>query len=249
MTKIDSKHGGGVFSDSVPFEHEKIPAIMMQINHVLSEIGTQALPIGSCATPTLGSVSNDLDMIVDADFLANHFKTSNIKQVRENLRALFIKAGFNTAQSGVSVHAKVKIDNKAYQVDMMTVPKAAVAQKFHVHRIPVDSPYKGAHKHILLNKLAKMHNLLWSPYEGLYTRDQDNKKHKLYTDDIDQIARALLGPSATGKDLDSVENMFAKLPCDTVDDILHYMENDKIWQKNLKKDSVDIARIKELAGS
>lgn len=248
MTKIDLKEGGGVFPESVPFKHEKIPAIMKQINSVLSRIGTEALPIGSGATPTPGKVSNDLDMIVDADFLADYFKTPDVKEVRKQLRALFDRAGFRTGQSGVSVHARVDLDGDAHQVDMMIVPKARIAQKFHIHRIPKDSPYKGSHKHMLLNKLARMHGLLWSPYEGLFTRDADNKKNKFYTDDLDQIAQTLLGPDATGKDLDSVESIFAKLPQETVDEILQYMEADKVWQKGLKREAADLGRIKELAG-
>lgn len=245
---IDLKEGGGVFPESVPFKHEKIPAIMRQINSVLAKIGTEALPIGSGATPTPGKVSNDIDMIVDADFLADYFKTPDIKEVRKQLRALFDRAGFRTAQSGVSVHARVELDGDAHQVDMMVVPKAQTAQKFHIHRIPKNSPYKGVHKHVLLNKLARMQNLLWSPYEGLYTRGPDNKKNKFYTDDVDQIAQTLLGPTATAKDLGSVETIFAKLPKETVDEILQYMETDKIWQKSLKRETAEVDRIKELAG-
>jgi hypothetical protein len=240
--------GGNVFQDAEPFDHEKIPAIMKQINSVLSKIGTKALPIGSGATPTPGKVSGDLDMIVDADALANHFKSPDAKEVRKQLRSLFDQAGFQTGQTGVSVHVRAPVDNKAHQVDIMVVPKAEVAQKFHIHDIPKGSPYKGVHKQVLLSKLAKMHNLLWSAYEGLWTRGPDGKKNKFYTDDLDKIAQILLGKGASGKDLGSVETMFAKLPPDVIDQIQQEVADDPNWQKSLKKESLELARIKQLSG-
>lgn len=240
--------GGNVFQDAVPFEHEKIPAIMKQINSVLSKIGVKALPMGSGATPTPGKISGDLDMIVDADALANYFKNNDIKAVRKDLRNLFDQAGLQTGASGVSVHVRAPVDNQAHQVDIMVVPKAEVAQKFHVHNIPKGSPYKGVHKQVLISKLAKMQNLLWSPYEGLWTRGPDGKKSKFYTDDLDKIAQTLLGKDATSKDLGSVESMFAKLPKDVVDQIQQDVADDKVWQQSLKKESVELARIKQLSG-
>ena len=240
--------GGNVFKDAEPFAHEKIPAIMKQVNNVLSKIGVKALPIGSGATPTPGKVSGDLDMIVDADALASYFKSPDIKTVRKELRSLFDQEGLQTGASGVSVHVRAPVDNAAHQVDIMVVPKAEIAQKFHIHDIPKGSPYKGVHKQVLLSKLAKMHNLLWSAYEGLWTRGPDGKKNKFYTDDLDKIAQTLLGKSATGKDLGSVETMFAKLPKDVVDQIQQDVAADPVWQKSLQKESVELARIKELSG-
>lgn len=240
--------GGNVFQDAEPFEHEKIPDIMKQINNVLSKIGVKALPIGSGATPTPGKVSGDLDMIVDADALANHFKSPDIKTVRKELRSLFDQAGLQTGASGVSVHVRAPVGDKAHQVDIMVVPKAEIAQQFHIHDIPKGSPYKGVHKQVLLSKLAKMQNLLWSAYEGLWTRGPDGKKNQFYTDDLDKIAQTLLGKGATGKDLGSVETIFAKLPQSVVDQIQQEVADDPIWQKSLQKESAELARIKELSG-
>jgi hypothetical protein len=240
--------GGNVFQDAEPFKHEQIPAIMKQINSVLTKIGVKALPIGSGATPTPGKVSGDLDMIVDADALATYFKSPDIKTVRKELRSLFDQAGLQTGATGVSVHVRAPVDNSAHQVDIMVVPKAEIAQKFHIHDIPKGSPYKGVHKQVLLSKLAKMRNLLWSAYEGLWTRGPDGKKNKFYTDDLDKIAQTLLGKGASAKDLGSAETIFAKLPQDVIDQIQQEVADDDVWQKNLKKESSELARIKQLSG-
>lgn len=240
--------GGNVFSDVEPFDHKQIPAIMKQINSVLSKTGTKALPIGSGATPTPGKISGDLDMIVDADRLADYFNNSDIKQVRKELRSLFDQAGIQTGASGVSVHARAEINGTAHQVDIMIVPKAEIAQKFHIHNIPQGSPYKGVHKQVLIAALAKENSLLWSPYQGLWTRGPDGKKSKFYTDDLDQIAEVLLGKSATAKDLASVESIFAKLPKEQVDKILQGMESNTAWQKSLQRESAELDRITHLAG-
>lgn len=241
--------GGNVFQDAEPFDHAQIPAIMKQINSVLSKVGAKALPIGSGATPQAGKKSGDLDMIVDADQLANVFKTPDAKEVRKQLRSLFDQAGFQTGQSGVSVHVRTTAGDTAQQVDIMTVPKAEIAQKFHVHDIPKGSPYKGVHKQIAMANLAKKQNLLWSPYEGLWTRGPDGKKNKFYTDDLDKIAKTLLGPKASGKDLASLETILAALP-DGGKDLLQDLKQDKTFQQKLVKTETladrQLNRIKEL---
>jgi hypothetical protein len=227
--------GGNVFADAEPFDHAQIPAIMKQINSVLTAIGARALPIGSGATPTAGKVSGDLDMIVDANVLANHFKVTDAKEVRKQLRALFNQAGFQTGQSGVSVHVRAEVDGAAHQVDIMVVPKAETAQKFHTHTIPSGSRYKGVHKQLALAALAKEQNLLWSAYEGLYTRGPDGKKNSLVTDDIDDIAKTLLGPSATGKDLGSYESILAALPPERAEALKAKLDQDPGWQSYAPK--------------
>ena len=227
--------GGNVFADAEPFDHAQIPAIMKQINSVLTAIGARALPIGSGATPTAGKVSGDLDMIVDANVLANHFKVTDAKEVRKQLRALFNQAGFQTGQSGVSVHVRAEVDGAAHQVDIMVVPKAETAQKFHTHTIPTGSKFKGVHKQLALAALAKQRNMLWSAYEGLYTRGPDGKKDKLYSDDIDTIAKTLLGPNASAKDIGSYESILAALPKERATALQTTLDQDPGWQSYAPK--------------
>lgn len=240
--------GGNVFKDAEPFDHAEIPAIQKQINSVLSKMNTKALPIGSGATPTPGKISGDLDMIVDADALAKFFKTNDINQVRKDLRSLFDRAGFETGQSGVSVHVRSEISGKAHQVDIMIVPNAEIAQRFHIHDIPKGSKYKGVHKQIAIASLAKSQGLLWSPYEGLWTRGPDGKKNQFYTSNIEEIAKTLLGPNATSKDLGSYESILSALPKERAEQLDAQMAQDKTFQSKLAKESAELSRIRELAG-
>lgn len=229
LSPIKLREGGNVFDDAVPFDHVKIPRLMNQINSVLKTVGATAYPIGSGATPTPGKMSGDLDMIVDADVLANYFKTTELKDVRKKLRALF-EPSFATGQSGVSVHVRVEDGGEAHQIDIMVVKKAEIAQKFHTHEIPKGSPYKGVHKHIALAKLAKSNNLLWSPYEGLWLRGPDGKKSKFYTDDMDKIAKTLLGQSAVAKDLGSLESIITALGPESGNQMLADLKSDPSWK-------------------
>lgn len=240
--------GGNVFQDAEPFDHKLISGITKQVNKVLSKIGAKALPIGSGASPKPGMTSGDLDMIVDADALANHFQTIDIKEARKKLRELFDAAGFQTGQSGVSVHVRTEVGGSAQQVDIMVVKDAKRAAGFHTHSIPDGSRYKGVHKHLMLAALAKEQNLLWSPYEGLYSRDDKGKKNKLITNDIDDIAKTLLGPDAKGKDIGSVEAMLARLPKERANAVMSKLEQDKTWQQKLKTESREIQRLRVLSG-
>jgi hypothetical protein len=240
--------GGNVFSDAVSFDQKDIPAILKPINAVLSDLKVKALPIGSGATPTPGKISGDLDIIVDANALSDFFQTTDIKDVRKRLRDLFDRSGLQTAQSGVSVHVRSPVGNSAHQVDIMVVPNAETAQKFHVHDIPKGSQYKGVHKQIAISYLARKNGLLWSPYEGLWTRGPDGKKNKFYTSDVDKIAKTLLGSAATSSDLGSIESIAKALP-DGGKEMFSDLENDaEFVRKRVKVESKELSRLRYLSG-
>lgn len=225
--------GGNIFADAVGFDHELIPSIMKVVNGVLNQVHSVAIPIGSGATPTPGKVSGDLDMIVDVDQLRQEFGMEDEKDpvIRKKLRQVFDLAGLETAQSGTSVHVRVPVGNQAHQVDIMVVPNAANAAKFHTHTIPQGSKWKGVNKQIAMALLAKQQNMLWSPYQGLFNRDANGKKAELISDNIEQIAKTLLGPNASGKDLGSVENIMSALGKERGDQLLADLRADPNWKE------------------
>ena len=227
------KEGGNIFPNSISFDHKMIPGIMKSINNVLTKTGSTAIPIGSGATPTPGKVSGDLDMIVDLDQLKQHFNMEDQKDpvIRKKLRQVFDLAGFNTGQSGTSVHVEVPMGDHTHQVDIMIVPNAQNAAQFHTHTIPQGSKFKGVNKMITLAKLAKNQNMLWSPYQGLFNRDANGKKADLVTDNIGQIAKTLLGPNASGKDIGSVEAIMAALGKEKGDALLADLRSDPNWKE------------------
>lgn len=231
LAPIRLREGGNVFDDAVPFDHKKIPAIMKQINSVLNKVGAHAIPIGSGATPTPGKISGDMDMIVDQDQIAQATGTDKPAAIKKALRALYDQAGFQTGQSGVSVHVRVEVGDEAHQVDIMVVPNAENAAKFHTHNIPKGSKFKGVNKHIAMATLAKEKNMLWSPYQGLFQRNAEGKKGDFVTDDIDEIARLLLGNGATAKDLGSMESIMAALGDREGQELLQRLRAEPHWKE------------------
>lgn len=241
--------GGNIWPDqTTDFDHSIIGDMMKQINSVVSKTGAQALPIGSGATPTPGKRSGDLDMIIDSGTLREYFGVNDDKSVRVELEKLFQQAGFDTKKTGTSVHVKTTVGDSAQQVDIMVVPDGATAQKFHVHDIPKGSPYKGKHKQIAIAYLAKQQGLKWSPYKGLV----DRETNELVTNNLDEIAKRLLGPSAGAKDLGSVESMLKALPKETADSMMADLADDKAFQAGqVRQESLadrHLNRIKELVG-
>lgn len=200
--------GGNIWpSETENFDQKIIPDMMSQVNAVISKTGAKALPIGSGASPTPGKMSGDLDMIIDAGKLRDFFGAKDNKNAKIELENLFKKAGFDTAKTGQSVHVKTKVGDSAQQVDIMVVDSGETAQKFHVHDIPKGSPYKGVHKQIAIAELSKAKGFKWSPYKGLVNRETN----ELVSNNLDDIAKELLGPSASSNDLGSVESIVKAL--------------------------------------
>ena len=234
--------GGNVFQGTKPFDHSKIDAMMKQVNSVLSKTGAKALPIGSGATPTPGKMSGDLDMIVDANFLAQKFNVKKPVEIKKALQSMYDQAGFETAITGQSVHVKTTVDGEAQQVDIMIVPNAEQAAKLHTHNIPKGSPYKGVHKHIALSWLAKQKGYSWSPYKGIL----DKTTKELVTNDPDEIAKLLIGPNASANDISSLEAI-AKAQPDGGKAMLGDLEQDSNFVDK-KVESPELTRIKQLSG-
>ena len=229
------KEGGNVFPGTTDFPHEKIPDIMKTINSVLTKTNSTAIPIGSGATPTPGKISGDLDMIVDIDQLKQHFNMEDVKDadIRKKLRQVFDLAGFNTGQSGTSVHVEVKSGDATHQVDIMVVPNAANAAQFHTHNIPKGSPYKGTNKHQMLSIIAREKGMLWSNYVGLFKRLPNGKKdpNGFITSDINEIAKLLLGPNARKEDMGSVESIVSALGKEGEQLLANIRANDPNWKE------------------
>ena len=260
------KEGGNIFPGTTDFDHKLIPDMMKQINSVAKQTGAKVLPIGSGATPTPGKISGDLDMIVDAGVLKKFFKIDPAdknanKNVKIELENLFKAAGFETRKSGQIVHVKTNVGDSAQQVDIMVVDDGETAQKFHVHDIPKNSPYKGVHKQMMIADLSKNtittehpDGFKWSPYKGLIDRNTD----ELVSNNLDEIAKILLSPKAKAADLGSVEGIVAANP--EAQSIVDKYESDERPDSPWKKAKVaveavetledkQLARIKQLTGS
>jgi hypothetical protein len=246
MTNSYLKEGGNIWPDETEnFDHAIIPDMMKQVNSVISKTGAKALPIGSGATPTPGKKSGDLDMIVDSGQLKEFFGVKDNKNAKIELEKLFQQAGFDTAKSGSSVHVKTNIGNSAQQVDIMVVDQGNTAQKFHVHDIPKDSPYKGVHKQLAIAYLAKQNGMKWSPYKGLL----DRETNELVANELDEIAKQILGSGASAKDLGSLESILAAMPKDKADSVLADLKANNPKQFGETLADKHLNRIKEILGN
>ena len=211
--------GGNIWPDvETNFDPEKVgKPLTATTQKYLDDLKATVYTIGSCWKPRYdkdGNVvpSNDLDAMVDLAELQRAFGTKDAKTTRQALDEYLQKLGLKTYKAGVTVHTRVPMGEKFYQVDIKVVPNAAKVAQFHRHEIPKGSPYKGVNKQLVMNALASSQRMLWSPDEGLYARDAAGKKAELLSDDWDTIAQYLLGKGATGKDLGSVESIMAKIP-------------------------------------
>jgi len=239
--------GGNVFQGTSDFDHKDIDEIIKTVNTSLEGTGIEVIPVGSAATPTPGKRSGDLDVIVDQQAVMDYFDVRDAKSARKMLNDYIAQKGFDTAQSGTNVHVRAPVGNTSAQVDIMVVANAPTVAKFHTHNIPQDSPYKGIHKQLAIAKLAKMKNMLWSAWQGLFARNEAGKKGEFISDNLDDIAKALLGNGANAQDLGSLETILAKLPQQEADALLADLENDPNWTV-VRKESSELNRIKELAG-
>lgn len=238
--------GGNVFSNTEPFDQRLVKRLTRTINSVLRTVKSSAIPIGSGASPQAGKTSNDLDLIVDQATLSDYYNETNPRQLRRLLRATFDDAGYETAQSGISVHIKVPVDKSSHQVDIMIVPNAENTAKFHIHKIPDGSPYKGMNKHLALAYLAKKNNMLWSPFQGLYRRD-NGVKGELITDDADRVAQVLLGQQFSAKDLTSLESIMSAMDSTAAQQMLTDLKADASWKESVTE-TTELKRIKQLSG-
>ena len=175
--------------------------------------------------------SGDLDVMVDGQQAADYFQTKDGKTTRQALDNMLQQTGVKTYKAGVTVHTLVPYQDNFYQVDIKVVNKAERVSKFHHHDIPPGSPYKGVNKQMMMNTLASSQGLLWSPDEGLYKRDAAGKKGEFITDELDDIAKYLLGSGASAADLGSVESIMAAIPDDAKrNDIFAKAKASSSWQ-------------------
>ena len=107
-------------------------------------------------------------------------------------------------KSGDSVHFRTPIQGKEgefVQTDFMFGDPEWM--KWAMRGSGKDSKYKGVHRHVIMSSIAKTMGLKWSYKQGLVDRATD----EVVTKDPNEIAKRLLGPKYTEKDLLSVESI------------------------------------------
>jgi nucleotide-binding universal stress UspA family protein len=157
----------------------------------------------------LKATSGDLDLAVDANKVS---KDELFNQLSQYVTSQGQDPKSWVRKSGISVHFKTPIAGRSgtgfVQTDFMFVKKPDFS-KF-ILRQDQDSTYKGATRNILINSMAKSMGYKLNQNTGI----EDRATGELITDNIDQLAKLLLDPSASAADLGSVEKIVAKLKND-----------------------------------
>lgn len=202
--------GGNVIPDAVSLRKEDFPSVVDNLNKILPQ-GINLYPIGSAGKK---EVSSDIDALIDAAELMAAFPAKELKLSRKALEDYFKSKGLPAARTGVSIHVGVPIgaSDKLVQVDLMAVDNAAAAQPLHTHDY-TDPAMKGGTLHAMWADLANMSSveghtsLMMSPYKGL----MDRQTKELITNKKDEIAKIIIGPTASADDMGNPQKMLKAL--------------------------------------
>lgn len=252
-----AEKGSRIFPDTVPFQKKHADELRAKMNKYLATLGLEAVGVGSTEDPGRDpeELASDLDNMVDLDDIIEKLKPqvnpadkkdTIEKAARKALSAAIQGMGLQTSQTGVNVFVRMPFGPNAHQVDLECIRKVGKVQRYHQHRIPKGSPFKGVSKQLMIAILAKQKGYVYSAWEGLYARTPDNKKGELVADDWDEIAKVLLGPNASGDNLGSVEAILKSLPPDQADALLVKARQDANWKERTV--SEELLRIKQLSG-
>jgi len=154
--------------------------------------------------------SGDLDLAIDANEV-------NKNEFAEKLAEYIREQGGDPKQwikkSGISVHFKTPIkgnpENGYVQADFMFGEREWM--KWSMQGGKEGSELKGSHRHIILSSIANARGLKWSFQNGLMNRETN----EVITKDPNEIAKKLLGQTASPKDLidpESIIDYIIKLP-------------------------------------
>jgi hypothetical protein len=207
--------GGNIFKDAVG----KPATIRIAKSDVLPTVqwleGITNLELTDNMLGTTGKkdTSGDLDLAVDVSSTTKaDLEATLLAWVQDKIGGE-VNGKEWIRKSGINVHFKTPIkgddSNGFVQTDFMFGDPDWM--KFSLQGSGPNSPYKGMHRHILLSSIAKTKGMKWSANEGL----KDRETNELVSQDPNQIAKTLLGQTATPSTLESVEsivNFIKKLP-------------------------------------
>lgn len=176
--------------------------------------------------------SGDLDLAIDANKVdKNEFANKLAEYIK--------KQGGEPKQwikkSGISVHFKTPIkgdENNGYvQTDFMFGEPDWM--KWSLRGGKEGSQLKGSHRHIILASIAKSKGMKWSFQNGLMNRETN----EVITKDPNEIAKNLLGQTATAKNLEDPESII-----DYIIKLPNYEELVADARETLSKDGVELPK-------
>jgi hypothetical protein len=210
--KSDLFEGGNVFKDDAGSvltvrinKSDVLPTVQW-----LETITGLELTDNMLGTTGKKATSGDLDLAVDANQVDKN-------EFAAKLGAYIEKQGGDPKQwirkTGISVHFKTPIrgDEKNGYVQSDFMFGEPNWMKWSLQGGREGSELKGAHRHVILSSIARARGMKWSANNGLMSGDGK----ELITKDQNEIAKKLLGQTATVKDLNDPEaiiDYIIKLP-------------------------------------
>jgi hypothetical protein len=165
--------------------------------------------------------SGDVDVFVDTDKIKGALglpEDSDDKAVRTAL-AKHMSASFPTTQIGKNVHIGLPTGQEVeglpayFQVDLMTMKNAHDIGQHHEHDYSVkDTPYKGVDQQLALSSLVNSvpgHPPKTFQYDGFGGALKNRATGEIVTQNIDEIAKFVLGANASADDLGNAESIIA----------------------------------------
>jgi|TARA_B100000902_G_scaffold89037_1_gene92890 hypothetical protein len=157
------------------------------------------------------STSGDMDIAVNQDEVTKDEMVAKLAAwVQKNHPGDDLKKWIR--KSGINVHFLTPINGNPeegyVQTDLMFGEPEFM--KFALKGSGDNTPYKGQHRMILISSIAKAQGYKFSSGAGLVDRITNQTISK----NPDEIAKTLMGDTATAKDMDSVETIIAKIKTD-----------------------------------
>lgn len=252
--------GGNVFKDDQgqPLTRRvlqaEIPGTVRYLEQITGlDFTREKNPIDGLPAKWLGTTgrkqsSGDLDLQVDANETSKEQLTAKLDTWA---RQQGVDANRYVKKSGSAVHFLTAIEgdskNGFAQTDFMFANKP-LWNRFILSSDPA-SAYKGALRNIMINSMAKSMGYKLNQNDGLADRASNN----IITDDADRMAKLLLNPTASARDLYSVESIMRALKMDPqkdakIADFSAHMEREGVpWNaENLEENEVNfLSRLRD----
>lgn len=207
--------GGNAIADSTDVPKDKVPEVVAKAKSLLPQSLLKNLQphIGSAGfkeTP-----AGDIDLMIEAGDLVEHFKTENSKNpvldAKKRLAELLTSQGYESKVAGRNVHVGIPFPGGLAQVDYMVIQDANLVAPYHQHGprgMYADPEFKGAAIYQLMASIAKHLGLTFDAFGATLKRRDTGE---VVARDRDSVAKTLLNPAAKGDDLNSVKTILSAL--------------------------------------
>ena len=210
--------GGNAIENSTDVPKDRVPEVVATAKSLLPQSLLKNLQphIGSAGfkdTP-----AGDIDLMIEANDLVEHFKTQNSKNpvldAKKRLAELLTSQGYASKVAGRNVHVGIPFPGGLAQVDYMVIQDASLVAPYHQHGprgMYADPEFKGAAIYQLIASIAKHLGLTFDAFGATLKRRDTGE---VIARDRDAVAKILLNVNAKADDLNSVKSILAALQND-----------------------------------